>query len=151
MRLKQHFGLTTEPKMAKSVEKIKASLKLRTEPRERSLTLRIGVKKYLLPFEVRTLQSSEYVFVHIPPSAEIFKIGETGLTIVTDEAEAAAAARTFRKTRRQAKVSGQRGALEIPEELKAALSKVPPGHKISYSPDGKIRLVKSRKRRKKSA
>ncbi|MCW5938866.1 MAG: hypothetical protein KF884_05020 [Fimbriimonadaceae bacterium] len=137
--------------MAKSVDKIKAALKLRTEPRENSLSLRIGTKKYVLPFEVRTLQSTDYIFVHIPPSAEILRLGDDGLAIVSSDSEAANAAKTFRKSRKRTRSSSGRGPVELPEELKAALSKVPAGHKISYTPDGKVKLVKARRRRKATA
>jgi hypothetical protein len=60
--------------MAKSVQKVKASLKLRTQAREGALSLKLGTKRYVLPFEVRLLTSNEFVFVHVPPTAEILKI-----------------------------------------------------------------------------
>ena len=67
--------------MARSVEKIIFGLKLRTESKENVLSLRIGVKKYALPFEARLIKSNEYIFVHVPPSAELMKITRSGLEV----------------------------------------------------------------------
>lgn len=133
--------------MAKSVEKTKSSLKLRTQAREGALTLRLGVKKYVLPFEVRLLTSNEYVFVHIPPCAEIMKVGKGGLEVVTDSASAEEAAKSFRKGRKRA-AGRSSSKLELPSDVVAALNKIPPGYKIGYDNDGSVKLVRTRKRRK---
>jgi len=134
--------------MAKTVEKTKSSLKLRTQAREGALTLRLGVKKYVLPFEVRLLTSNEYVFVHIPPCAEIMKIGGTGLEVVNDSASADEAAKSFRKGRKRA-VGKSSSRIELPSDVAAALNKIPVGYKIAYAADGSLKLVRTRKRRKK--
>ncbi len=135
--------------MAKTVEKTKASLKLRAQARNGALTLRLGVKKYVLPFEVRLLTSNEYVFVHVPPSAEIMKLTQDGLEVVTDARAAEEAAKSFRRSRKRS--SGKSAApVEMPTEVAAALSKIPPGYKIGYGLDGSIRLVKTRRRRRKA-
>lgn len=133
--------------MAKTIEKTKSSLKLRTQARDGALTLRLGVKKYVLPFEVRLLTSSEYVFVHIPPCAEIMKIGKNGLEVVTDQASADEAAKSFRKGRKRS--AGKAASkLELPNDVLAALNKLPAGYKIGYETDGSVKLVRTRKRRK---
>jgi len=134
--------------MAKTVEKTKSALKLRTQARDGALTLRIGVKKYVLPFEVRLLTSNEYVFVHIPPCAEIMKIAKSGLEVVTDVATADEAAKSFRRGRKRpaGKASSK---IEVPTDISAALSKIPAGYKIGYAADGSLKLVRSRKRQKK--
>lgn len=137
---------------SKSLDKIKAGLKLRTESKEGALTFRMGVKKHVLPFEARTIQSDEYVFLHIPPAAEIFKITKEGLVVVDDADEAAKAQQSFRRRRRG---KGRRGAsaasVEVPKELEEALKKtIPAGYKLGFNPDGSPKLVKMRKRRKSS-
>lgn len=134
--------------MAKSVEKVKSSLKLRTQERTGALTLRLGVKKYVLPFEVRMLNSSEFIFVHIPPSAEIMRLTPGGLEVVSDIATAEEAAKSFRKGRKRSSGKSSK-AVEMPSEVAAALNKIPPGFKIGYGADGSVKLIKTRKRRKK--
>jgi len=134
--------------MAKTVEKTKSSLKLRTQARTGALTLRLGVKKYVLPFEVRLLTSSDYVFVHIPPSAEIMKVTKGGLEVVSDVPAAEEAAKSFRRGRKR--TSGRSSSpVELPSDVAAALNKIPAGYKIGYSADGSVKLVRTRKRRKK--
>lgn len=137
--------------MAKTTENVKQGLKLRAEAMPQALTLRLGVKKHVLPFEPRIIKSDGYVFVHIPPSAEILKFTEEGLEVVTDAAEAAAAAASFKKPRgRRSKKEAAAPAVEVPQEVKDALAKVPAGFKIGYNKDGSIKFVKARKRRKSS-
>ncbi|MBS1722059.1 MAG: hypothetical protein JSS66_03510 [Armatimonadetes bacterium] len=127
---------------------MKSSLKLRTQARNGALTLRLGVKKYVLPFEVRMISSNEYIFVHIPPSAEIMKLEKDGLKVVTDMASADEAVKSFRRSRKR---SGGRSPrqVEMPAEVAAALSKIPSGYKLAYGADGSPRLVKTRRRRSK--
>jgi len=132
--------------MAKPIEKTKAALKLRTNQANKALTLRVKGKKHLLPVETRTLESEEFVFVHIPPAAEIFKIEENGLRLVTDDTEAEAAVMSFRKSRRAKTKEGRSPAM--PVELAQLLSKLPTGYKLGYDANGAPKLVKTRRRRK---
>lgn len=136
--------------MAKSVEKAKSALKLKAQPKEGGLSLRIGVKKLTLPFEVRVLNSEEYVFVHIPPSAGIFRITNDGLVEVSDVAEADKATASFRKPRGRRATGGRAAkAVELPDSIKSALSSIPSGYKLGYDKSGNPKLVKARKRRAK--
>ena len=135
--------------MARSIEKIIFGLKLRTEPKENVLTLRVGVKKYVLPFEARLIKSNDYIFVHVPPSAELMKITRSGLEVVTRGDEAEKAVVSFRKSRKKTK--RPRKPVVMNEDLENALKKVPAGYKLGYGTDGKPRLIKTRKRKKKAA
>ncbi len=135
--------------MARSLEKLKSGLKLRTSSKEGALSLKLGVRKAQLPFETRLVQSDEYIFVHVPPSAEIFKIDGKRLIQVTTSEEAEKAIVSFRK----AKKRGGRGSkkdVEMPNDLEQALAKIPDGFKLGYDANGTPRLVKTRQRRKKS-
>lgn len=136
--------------MAKSLEQTKSALKLRTTPRDGALTLRLGVRKYVLPFEVRLLQSEEFVFVHIPPSAEILQVVDGELKIVEDLATAEKAAGTFRKTRKKASPGAGKAAKnsDVPSDVMEALSKIPSGYKVGYDAEGKPKLIRTRKRGK---
>jgi hypothetical protein len=132
--------------MAKSLDKIKASLKLRTESRDRALTLRLGVRKYVLPFETRLIQSDEYIFVHVPPSAEILKFEDNELTLVENVEEAEKAVKSFRKARRRSGAAA--GSPDLPDELQEALRKVPEGFKLGYDEQGNPKLIKKRRRKR---
>lgn len=134
--------------MARPINKIKFGLKLRAEAREGVLTLRMGVKKYVLPFEARMLSSDDYVFVHIPPTAEIMRVDGRQLVVVTKADEAEEAAKTFRKKRRKSS-RGDSEEAELPDNVKEALNKIPDGYRLGYDADGQPRLVKTRRRRKK--
>lgn len=126
----------------KNTDKIKAGLKLRTEPQDRALTLRLGTRKYVLPFEVRLLDSDEYVFVHIPPASDIFKIESGSLKTVTNADEAIKARKTFRKSRA--------AGAALPDEVKELLKKLPAGTKLGYDKDGNPKLVRVRPRKPKA-
>lgn len=133
--------------MARDINKVKTGLKLRTNPKEGALSLKLGTKRFNLPYEVRLIQSEEYVFVHVPPSAEIFKIDGKELVLVETNEEAATATASFRKSRKRGRTKGD-ASVEVPEELETALNKIPKGYKLGYDADGNIRLVKTRVRRK---
>lgn len=134
--------------MARSLDKIKFGLKLRTNPVEGALSLKLGAKKLALPFEVRLVRSDEYVFVHIPPSAEIFKIDGKELNLVTEAAQGEEAIASFKKSRKRGRRSSGKEA-ELPAEIENILSKIPDGYKLGYDAQGNPRLVKTRQRRKK--
>ncbi|MDI9639678.1 hypothetical protein QM565_28640 [Geitlerinema splendidum] len=135
--------------MARSVDKIKFGLKLRTESKEGALTLRLGTKKYVLPFEARLITSDDYIFVHVPPAAEIMKLDGKALKVVTSGEEAEKAVVSFRKARKSKRRSKK--AVELPQEVASALQKIPAGYRLAFDADGSPRLVKMRKRRKKQA
>lgn len=131
--------------MSKSQEKIITGLKLRAHPKDGVLSLRVGVRKYVLPFQVKMLESGEYLFVHLPSSAEIFRLDDKQLVSVDSLDEAAKASTSFKKYRKPVAVKGK-AQVDIPGELLSALSKVPEGYKLGYDTDGKPKLVRSRKR-----
>ena len=134
--------------MARSLDKIKFGLKLRTNAVEGALSLKLGVRKMTLPFEARLIKSDDYVFVHIPPSAEIFKIDGKELVLISDPKQAEEAVASFRKSRKKGRRSSSK-AIEMPSDLESALNKIPDGYKLGYDPaTGKPRLVKTRVRRK---
>lgn len=135
--------------MARTAEDITKALKLKATPKAKALTLKVGTKKVALPFEVRTLASTDYVFVHIPPAASILKVSGGSIEVVTDAAEAASAQASFRQSRKSTGTRKKAAApVELPGELKSALSKIPSGHRLAFDAQGNPRLVKTRKRRK---
>lgn len=133
--------------MPKTIEKTKAALKLRTSATPRILTLKVKGKKHVLPIEARLIESDEYVFIHIPPTAEIFQILPDGLKIVTSDEGADAAVAAFRKARRRQAGPEGKGPV-VPPELASILSKIPAGYKLGYGADGSPKLIKTRRRNK---
>jgi len=132
--------------MSKNVEDVVKALKLKTNEKNGALTFKLGAKKYSLPFEVRYLSSEGYLFVHIPPAAEIFQISDGNTKIIENFEEAKAAQASFRAPRKSDRSNKKASSVELPAELKSALGKIPSGHKLSYGLDGEIKLVKTRKR-----
>lgn len=130
--------------MSKTVEDVVKGLKLKATPTHNVLSLRVGVKKFALPFEARTLVSDQYLFAHLPPTAAIFRITDNGLVPVEDAAEAIGAVKSLRprKQRTERAVS-----VDMPDALAKALSAIPSGYKLAYDANGQPRLVKKRERR----
>lgn len=134
--------------MSRPLEKTISGLKLRTESAEGALTFTYRRRKYSLPFEVRTIGSSEHVFIHLPPNAGLFKISDGELSLIEDAGDAEAAAKTLRRSRGSSKKAA---SLELPKELVEALGSLPEGTKLVYGPDGTPRLAKKRRRRSSKA
>lgn len=132
--------------MARSLEKIKSGLKLRTNAKEGALSLKLGVRKAQLPFETRLVQSDEYIFVHVPPSAEIFRIDGKRLIQVETVEEAEKAMTSFKKSRK--KGGRTKKNVTMPSDLEQALAKIPDGFRLGYDANGEPRLVRTRQRRK---
>lgn len=131
--------------MSKSQDKVITGLKLRAQPKDGVLSLRVGVRKYTLPFQAKLLVSEDYLFVHLPSEADIFKIEDKEIVLVDSLEEAQKASASFRKTRKQSTPKA-RSEVSLPGDLLSALAKVPEGYKIGYGPDGNPKLVRKRKR-----
>lgn len=132
----------------KNVRNVKNSLKFKATPKSGALTVRIGVKKYVLPVEARMLNGEGYLFLSFSALSEIFKIENGELVAMapeTDANEAFAALNPGRKRRGRSKKDA---AVELPSELEAALKNIPAGYRLGFAPDGSARLVKTRVRKK---
>lgn len=135
--------------MAKTADQIARALKLKAQPKNNSLTFRVGVKKYTLPFEARALMSDKYLFLHIPSDAALFKFENGDIVPVSTDEEAKAAQASFRTTRKK-REGKSKAPVEMPAELQAALAKIPAGYRLAMDNKGQVRLVKTRNRTKKS-
>ncbi|MCC7102626.1 MAG: hypothetical protein IT206_06050 [Fimbriimonadaceae bacterium] len=133
--------------MAESAGKVCKALKLKAQPKSNVLSIKHGLRKFTLPYEARVLTSEKYIFVHVLPEAKIFRFEKEGLVEVTDMTEAKTAQVSFR-TRRKGSRRQAAKALDVPDELKAALSKIPAGYKIAVDRAGQVRMVKARPRKK---
>lgn len=133
--------------MAKQIQDVVRALKLKADSKAGALSVKVGTRKVSLPFDVRVLESSEYLFVHLPPAAAIFKVSKEGVTLIEDSAEASAANAAFRKPRKR---KGQRAneSVDMPDALVQAMKAIPAGYRLQVEKDGSARLVKMRKARK---
>jgi hypothetical protein len=134
----------------KTVKNVKNSLKFKVAPKEGLLTVRLGVKKYVLPIEARLLAGGDYLFLSFPACSEIFEVkGGKNLEAMDANADGAKVGDALRPKRRGRRTRKASAGAEMPEALAAALKAVPKGHKLVIGTDGQYRLAKTRTRTKK--
>ncbi|MGE0001404.1 MAG: hypothetical protein AB7F50_01035 [Fimbriimonadaceae bacterium] len=138
-------------KTKSQVAKTTTSLKLRAVPKKNALSIRIGTRKFTLPFEARILSSDNYVFVHVPPSAMLMKMDGKGLSEVTTDTEAKEASASFRKSRAKTGRKSSKKTPELPAEIHNLLGKIPAGYRLDVARDGTPRIVRTRNRRPSAA
>lgn len=134
----------------KNVKSLKNSLKFKAAPKSGVLTVRVGVKKYVLPVDARMIAGDGYLFLSFGSSSEIYEVGGKTLTPMAGEADGTAAATALTpKAKGRGRGRRSRKAVEMPDALAKALSQVPPGYKLVPG-DGGYRLVRTRVRTKKA-
>lgn len=131
----------------KTVKNVKNSLKFKVQPKEGLLTVRMGVKKFVLPIEARLLAGGDYIFLSFPACSDIFEVkGGKTLVPMDPEADGNDVGEALKPKRRGRRARSKNAAVEMPEALAAALRAVPAGHKLVVGADGEYRLAKTRKR-----
>jgi hypothetical protein len=132
--------------MSRSVKNVKNSLKFKAQVKEGLLTVRVGVKKYVVPVEARILSGPDHIFLSFPASSELYEIKNKQLSAMAPTADATAAFNSLNPGRRR---RGRKASAEtaMPKDLADALSKIPSGYKLGYDATGKPRLVKKRTRK----
>lgn len=133
----------------KNIKSVKNSLKFKAEPKSGLLTVRIGVKKLVLPVEARMLSGNGFLFLSFGSSSEIYKVDGKGLSALSPEADGADALAALNPTRKRRRRGSRKTSVEMPEDLAKLLAKIPAGHKVVPGADG-YRLVKTRVRTKKA-
>ncbi len=131
--------------MSKSVRAVKNSLKFKANVKEGILSVRVGVKKYVLPVSARILSNGDFLFLSFTASSELYKIKDKKLAAMganDDATNAYTQLNPGRKRRRRA------SAVEMPSVLADALKKLPSGYRLGYDTSGQPRLVKTRVRAK---
>ena len=137
--------------MSKNVQKVKNSLKFKADEKEGLLTIRFGVKKFVVPHKVRMLSDGKYMFLSFTASSELYQVVGKDLKAMektTDATDAFNALNPGRKGKRGRK---PRAAAQLAPELEEALKNIPAGFRLGYAADGSIKLVKTRTRKKKGA
>ena len=137
--------------MSKTVQKVKNSLKFKADEREGLLTIRYGVKKFVVPHKVRMLSDGKFMFLSFVASSELYKVEGKVLKAMDKGAEASDAYDQLNPGRKGKRGRRARGSVAVSPELQAALSSIPAGFRLGYGPDGSIKLVKTRVRMKKGA
>lgn len=134
--------------MSKTVKSVKNSLKFKASPKDGLLTVRVGVKKYVLPVSARMICDGGYMFLSFSATSELYKIDDKKLKAMApaDDATDAYAKLNPSKRRGRRKATAQAA---LPTDLEAALKKLPAGFKLGFDAKGEPRLVKTRKRRAK--
>ncbi len=136
--------------MLKNVKTVKNSLKFKATPKEGAITVRVGVKKFVVPLEARMLHEDGYLFLSFSALSELFRVDDRGLHAMKPDEDATDAYAKLNPGRRSRKKKG--GAeVELPAELAKALSGIPAGYRLGFDANGNPRLVKQRQRRKKKA
>jgi hypothetical protein len=136
-----------EVNMVKTVQNVKNSLKFKAQVKPNLVSVRIGVKKYVLPIEARVLSSGEYMFLSFPACSELFKIADKKLVPMEASADATDAFAALNPGKKR----GRRKAATsvLPDHLAQALKNIPDGYRLGYDANGVPRLVRTRTRRKK--
>ncbi len=137
--------------MEKNVQKVKNSLKFKAEEREGLLTIRIGVKKLVVPHKVRMLSDGKFMFLSFTASSELYKVEGKQLKAMEKTADASDAYVQLNPGRKGKRGRKARSSVAVSPELAAAISSIPAGFRLGYGPDGSIKLVKTRVRAKKGA
>lgn len=135
--------------MSKSVQSVKNSLKFKANVKEGILSVRVGVKKHVLPVPVRILSNGGFMFLSIPGTSELFKMDGKGLVAMDAKADATEAYAALNPGRRRGRRKAS--AVAMPKELESALKSIPSGYKLVIDASGNARLAKTRKRRAKKA
>ena len=130
--------------MNKSLEDITRTLKLKAEPKNDVLSIKVGEKNYELPIEARLIVADDYAFIHIPPSAKLVKVSKNELEPVDSPKEAKQALSVFKEIRKKSMKEAK--SVEVPKELESALKGLPDGYKLTYDKNGEPKIVRTRNR-----
>lgn len=135
--------------MSKNVQKVKNSLKFKADEREGLLTIRYGVKKFVVPHKVRMLSDGNYMFLSFVASSELYKVEGKALKAMAKTADADEAYEQLNPGRKGKRGRKGRSSVALSPELQAALALIPAGFRLGYGPDGSHKIVKTRVRTKK--
>lgn len=136
--------------MSKTVQSVKNSLKFKAQVKTGLISVRVGVKKYVVPVGVRLIANGDYMFLSFPATSELFKIeNKKNLVAMDPKADASEAHAALNVAKRRGRKRAS--AVELPSTVKEALKAIPSGYKLVFDASGNPRLAKTRKRRAKSA
>ena len=136
--------------MNKSVQEVKNSLKFKADEKEGLLTIRFGVKKFVVPHKVRMMSDGKFMFLSFGASSELYEVDGKGLKAMDKAADGSAAYEALKPSAKKKRGARKgKSAVELPAALAEALKNLPAGYRLGVAPDGTPKLVKTRTRRKK--
>ena len=132
--------------MGKTVQSVKNSLKFKVQPKVGLLTVRVGVKKYVLPVAARMLSEGGYMFLSFSATSELYEIKDRKLTAMDSNSDASNASTVLVTSKRRGRKKGK--TLDLPSELESALKAIPAGYRLTFDlTTGQPRLARMRKKR----
>lgn len=134
--------------MVKTVQNVKNSLKFKAQVKPNLISVRVGVKKYVLPIEARVLTSGEYMFLSFPACSELFKITDKKLVPMEPDADATEAYNVLNPGKKRGRKKAAAPNV-LPEHIAEILKSIPEGYRVGYDAQGMPRLVRKRMRRSK--
>jgi hypothetical protein len=136
--------------MSKTVQKVKNSLKFKAEEKEGLLTIRYGVKKFVVPHKVRMICDGKNMFLSFTASSELYEVSGKGLKSLDKGADATAIYSNLNPGRKKRGAGRKRSSVAMDPALEALLKSIPDGYRLGYDASGAPKLVKTRVRAKKS-
>lgn len=134
----------------KNVGKLVRRLKSLISAKDGSIMVRNGAKKYALPVEAKVVFSQHYAFVTLPGLAGLYRVEGRQLRPMGAEEDASEAYMELGNEGSRIRRGRGRSAPEVPDAIKEALKLVPKGYRLAFDADGTPRLVKMRRRRKRT-
>lgn len=134
--------------MHKTVQNVKNSLKFKANPKGGTLSVKVGVKKFVVPVEARLLSDGKYLFLSFPAVSDLYRIDGKALKAMAAEEDATEAFDALTPTAGKRRGRRRNQAVNLPAELESALKNIPSGYKLGYGTDGSPRLVRTRTRRR---
>ena len=138
--------------MSKSVQEVKNSLKFKADEKDGLLTIRFGVKKFVIPHKARMMSDGKFMFLSFGASSELYEVSGKTLKPMDKGADGSAAYEALKPaTKKPRGAKKDKSAVELPAALAEALKSLPAGYRLGVGADGTPKLVKTRTRRKKGA
>jgi hypothetical protein len=137
--------------MKKTVQNVKNSLKFKASPKAGTLSVKVGVKKFLVPVEARLLSDGKYLFLSFPAVSDLYHIENKSLKAMSSEDDATEAFEALTPAAGKRRGRRRSSAVSLPSELESALKNLPAGYKLGYGADGSPKLVRTRVRRRRGA
>jgi hypothetical protein len=133
--------------MQKTVQNVKNSLKFKAQEKDGILSVKVGVKKFVLPVQSRILSDSQYLFLSFPASSELYRVEGKKLVPLDKDDDATAAFEQLNPARKRGGGRRRSAAAEIPPEVAEALKGLPTGYRLGYDATGNLKLIRTRKRK----
>ncbi|MCX7800827.1 MAG: hypothetical protein N2109_10855 [Fimbriimonadales bacterium] len=134
----------------KNVGKLVRRLKSLISAKDGSIMVKNGARKYALPVEAKVVFSEHYAFVTLPGLAGLYRVEGRQLKPMGAQEDASEAYVELGREGSARRSGRGRSVPEVPDVVKEALQQIPKGYRLAFDRDGRPKLVKMRKRRKRA-